>query len=547
MKAIPDQTEQEQVLFEGHAWLDGQCLGPRTAGPLFAGLDFEQFVTRVSACNGLFRVIVRRCGEILAAVDRVRSMPLFWTDAPGGACVGSDAYWVRRQAGDHQPDPAAWAQLWHLLYVLGERTLSPNVRQLTAGCALQMKVSGSAAMSQRRCYYNYIQRPREDSPDPAALMDELDLLLESAVRRVLESSEGRQIVVPLSGGLDSRLIACMLKRLGARRVLCFSYGLPDNVESRQSRAVAQRLGLDWEFICYRDLPREVLDREHRRAFVRFGSNLHTLAPLLEDYLAVQMLRQRGLVEEGAVFCPGHTACFSSSPGALQAAQRSRDDSQLAELILRLHSPRLHWKSPPKAVRQELVDAVERGLRRLGGQADEGRDPAAVLESWNWVERQSKRIVNMARVYEYWGCSWRIPLWDGELMDFWGSLPARLRLGKRLYRQYLASRSRSRLFGLYDHLSERGGLASRAGDLARRATMRVSLGRYFASEDDLERLLCGGYWGYLGCVGRRALSTQPVTAPWLLLEQGALEEIWSADAGEAVGRELSTAMDPKGRA
>jgi asparagine synthase (glutamine-hydrolysing) len=57
-------------------------------------------------------------------------------------------------------------------------------------------------------------------------------------------------VVPLSGGLDSRIIVAMLKRLGVEDVICFTYGKKGNREAEISRQVAEALGYRWYFVEY---------------------------------------------------------------------------------------------------------------------------------------------------------------------------------------------------------------------------------------------------------------------------------------------------------
>jgi asparagine synthase (glutamine-hydrolysing) len=53
-----------------------------------------------------------------------------------------------------------------------------------------------------------------------------DRTLVNAFSRLVKSTsqQGKTLVVPLSGGLDSRIIVAKLKRLGANDVICVSYG-----------------------------------------------------------------------------------------------------------------------------------------------------------------------------------------------------------------------------------------------------------------------------------------------------------------------------------
>ena len=65
--------------------------------------------------------------------------------------------------------------------------------------------------------------------------------------------------------------------------------------------------------------------------------------------------------------------------------------------------------------------------------------ANAIESWDFNERQAKYIVNSVRVYEFFKCRWRIPLWDNALIDFFKKIPIHYREAQYLYRKYAAER------------------------------------------------------------------------------------------------------------
>ena len=51
--------------------------------------------------------------------------------------------------------------------------------------------------------------------------------------------------MPLSGGLDSRLILSLLKLAGASDVVAFTYGTASSREAKISQQVAQSLDVPW--------------------------------------------------------------------------------------------------------------------------------------------------------------------------------------------------------------------------------------------------------------------------------------------------------------
>ena len=57
-------------------------------------------------------------------------------------------------------------------------------------------------------------------------------------------------LIRLSGGNDSRLIACLCKKFGLDNVTCFTYGREDSFEVAISKKVASALGYMWYFVEY---------------------------------------------------------------------------------------------------------------------------------------------------------------------------------------------------------------------------------------------------------------------------------------------------------
>ena len=78
----------------------------------------------------------------------------------------------------------------------------------------------------------------------------MDLLgaLESAVR---SSTEGRDVAVAFSGGLDSGTVAVLASRY-ARSVRLYTVGTEDSYDVRASREMAAVLGIGWEHIVLDD-------------------------------------------------------------------------------------------------------------------------------------------------------------------------------------------------------------------------------------------------------------------------------------------------------
>ena len=416
---------------KGFAFHDGTLLDAKGLGMLFAqtvtaapgGETGQRFAGLLCALNGNFAVVVRMDGLLFAAVDRLRSILLFYGEHDGTLCVSDDAFWVKEQVRDTVPDPLSVKEFMLTGYVTGSDTLFPNVKQLQAGECLHWTAGeGRPRLSTHR-YYRWIRGDYADATQEE-LCAEMDCMHLRVFERLLESTEGRTIVVPLSGGHDSRLIVTMLKRLGREDVICFSYGRPGNRESEVSRRVAETLGYPWRFVPYsRKSWRVWYNSAEWQAYSRYACGLCSL-PHLQDWPAVWVLREQGQVPDDAVFIPGHSVVYEERPV---------EEELVIDAILRYHYSLFDWAGR----RHELYPLFRARILRTLGDLAVFPDNASAFESWDVAERQPKFITNSLRVYEFWGYDWRVPLWDNEMMAYWTRVPLHLRVGKRLYKAAVA--------------------------------------------------------------------------------------------------------------
>lgn len=447
--------------FAGGGLMRAEALARFVADGLAAG---QGFAGLLAGLNGHFALAAEAGGRAFFAVDPVRSFPLYFR-ADGPALLVSDEYRELRRDGDAL-DRDALLELATAGLVCGQGTLHAGIRALQAG---ELGVFGAEGASFER-YYDY-RCAYDLDQDEDALCAELDRITVASMERALAFCGKRQLVLPLSGGLDSRLIAGTLKRLGRNDVFCFAYGLPGNRELAKSREVAEALGYSWTHVAYdlEGIRRTLFSGEAQRykSMAHGGVSL----PFIDDWAALWTLRERGLVDADAVFLPGQSGDFTcgSHLKYLLDPEWRDDPADVAGAIIAKHFS--NWEDLPQ--RPELRQRI---LARLAAQA-EGFDlesetgRAAFYEYWECQERQVKYVVNGGRGYEFFGYSWAYPLWDRELMDFWKRPSVSLKMDSYLYRKYLADYDPFGLFAA-DRRRERWTREWALGRLAGRRVSRV---------------------------------------------------------------------------
>lgn len=441
--------------------------------------------------NGFYSLVYSLPGQVIASVDRIRSVPLFYGVAGSRFYLSDNAEWVRQQVADNVTDPTAREEFQLLGYVTGQDTLFPHVKQLLAGQCLIATQSESGINV--RCYRHYRYLHTEPAEyDEQALLQQLDHVIVKAMRRLIDYAAGRQIVLPLSGGYDSRLIATQLKRLGYDNVLTFSYGVTGNKEAKYSKQVADALGFKWHFVEYsHELWRDTWEGAEGWEYQSWASGWSSFAHE-QDWLAVKLMKQEQVVSADAVFVPGHVVVSRVGEHMPRKSFQKLilTQADTAAALYRKHYHQLIHTQAGAAIvpfgkRQDLAarSASTRDHRfwqkrivdRMADVGAAGTTHSTIsfdgnYEAWEIQERQAKYIVNSVRAYEFFNYDWWLPLWDKDLMDFWQELPFALRKGREWYVNYAKAQYASQTE------AERNTALDNAGDTPLRSAIGTAIRR-----------------------------------------------------------------------
>jgi len=416
------------LLYEGRMY-EGERLASLIALPEFRA-GWPESLKEV---GGFFAIVYQQDGSLWAATDRVRGFPLFYAQKGKDFYISDDAGWVRRQIGESVMDELAVAEFLQASYVTGRDTLFPSLKQIQAGEAIRASQEPSGFAICRDRYFRHMHRDFfQDTPEE--LIDRMDVIYEKLFKRFVEWANGRTVVIPLTGGYDSRCVALMLHRLKYDNVLCYTCGGPGLWDISFAEDVASRLGFRWKGSYYSNEQwAEWYPSPERVAYGRFAYNFTSLHHMLE-WPGVWELSKEGYFPDDSIFVPGHTAIAAChTPKLLQGEGRIGMGKVIRALLqYKYYHQRASGLGNDK--RPLIAEKIESLIGDLP--ADTAEDAANAYECWEWQERQAKLQVNAVRVYEYWGYQWSLPLWDVEATDFWLRVPSALRTGKWVYGRYI---------------------------------------------------------------------------------------------------------------
>jgi asparagine synthase (glutamine-hydrolysing) len=424
-------THSDEALLAAFVEFD-RAPGAEALQRLFAGV------------RGHFAMLARGAGWVAGAVDRSRTIPLFVVEPPGEVLLGFHALPLARRAGfgANDLDPDGALALAMAGYTSGAHTLYRAMSQLRPGeCVLAQAGRGPL----RRRYHLWQPWKPSEADDDQAQSELADLTL-----RMIEASVrfagGRQIAVPLSAGYDSRCVVSALKVLGVRDVVTFAYGIPGNFEADASREIAGRLGYPWKFVPLTAGRQSEFFRSELHAQYLRDVDTCTATPFEQDLGPLSELQEQGFVAHDAVLINGNSGDFISGNHILKALCTPPVGLDLAQRRARILDALAgkHFALWDTLQTSERLARIKQGLSEemdsAGIEFGAPDSDHGVYEHLEFLDRQTKYVINGQRVYEFLGHDWCLPLWDDDYLDFWERMPLRLKAGQRLYRKMLEDKN-----------------------------------------------------------------------------------------------------------
>jgi asparagine synthase (glutamine-hydrolysing) len=420
---------RRQVVEQVLSWLEdsGEHLNVVGLGTLLASMPNEwAFVAASSEYH-------------IAATDKIRSYPLFYSNHADNCLISNSARLLSRDTKSELAGKGVLLEFAMAGYVTGCDTMYAKVKQLQAGDLVAFPSNGNGTQLLR--YYRYLPQPEEGSS--TRWVDELAETTESIFKRMIDSARGRPLLVPLSGGLDSRLIVCMLRHFGYDNVRTFSYGLPGNHEAKIARKVAAALGFPWEFVPTTHSGfRDFFWSPFRKSYSEFSDGLCSV-PSMQDVHPLFVLRKRGLPND-TIIVNGQTGDFISGGHVPARLIGQSNPEGVIDAILDKHFV-LHKSLRTPLNLKLMAERISHQIREIEHYAGRKLPSASLYESWEWQERQCKYVIGGQRAYDWLGLDWHLPFWDADYLKFWSRVPFELKLGQRLYREYLRSSDYYQLF------------------------------------------------------------------------------------------------------
>ena len=409
---------KDNIWTTGFILSEGLYLREENLVKYFSGIETPEAFERIlSSANGQFSVVIETAGKIFAATDRIRNFPLFYTHFDGHFIISDDCYTLAEIIPERTFDQNSVNSFMAAGYVINNRTLLKEIYQVEAGSYVILGTE-SESKFYFDCTLNEIIKT--NITEGAKKFQEL---LNNVFKEHLVALKNRFIVIPLSGGYDSRVVAAMVKAYHPGNVLCYTYGSKNNPEVQIAGEVARRLDLKWINIVYdTELVKDFLHDGFFSEYYPYVSDFSGMF-FFQEYFAVKYLKERNLVPANTVFMSGFSGDMLAGSYLIRAMEKNRNKHEIAKLIFREYFRLIDLRAQVKA---DTIKLIEERI-------PEGKSPVwRIVEGWDMRERHAKFIVNSAKVFSFFRYEYVFPFWDNRLVDYCMSLPFSLRLNRKLY-------------------------------------------------------------------------------------------------------------------
>ena len=196
----------------------------------------------ISILGNQFGILILHDNWVFTASDFTRSYPIYWKLNKTKIFLSPQARLIKKSTDKINHDQL---QAYRMSgYTTNDQTLWKNIYNLKSGTYLIFTKKFDLSLKQYFTYQPWKIKKKRINIYKNILKQEINKLFLS----IIKEAKGRRIIVPLSAGLDSRLIISGLKKYNYKNVKCFSYGLKNNFETIAAKKIAQKLGYKWKFV-----------------------------------------------------------------------------------------------------------------------------------------------------------------------------------------------------------------------------------------------------------------------------------------------------------
>lgn len=384
--------------------------------------------------DGHFSYILKKNSYIFFSVDRVSSIPLFYYHKNSEFLITDACSYFDKKKNIIKEQVLSLAMSG---YTTGTQTMYQNFYRLKPGSFgfFNLKRSTIAINS----YYQYQPWKINYKINYINLKEKLSKINYLIIKKVYNYSKIKQkkILIPLSAGNDSRLVASVLYELGAKNVVCLSYGRKNNYEALAAKKIAKKLKFKWIFLEISN--NEINKMYNSRTFKKFRLKTGSFSAsqdFSEFYVVQKITKIKSLSK--ALIVNGNSGDFISGGHIKYYNTRKKEKNNSLSPQMNGYIKK-HYNLWPNLLtfknKEIILKLLNNEIKQIKIKINKN-NIHGIFEYLEFNDRQSKHVISKQRIYEYFGFEWVLPLFDNLYLDFWSQIPKKYKDNQKLYTQTL---------------------------------------------------------------------------------------------------------------
>ncbi len=431
-------TNIGETYVRGAIFVENQLLREQEFASRIANIQTKSsFKSLLEDSAGQYAIIHETEDGWHIAVDHVRSWPVYYTTGPE-LVISDSSVVAHNSSSENNYDSLAASEYLFTSYVNGSDTLSKNVQQAEPGELITFQ-DQTANTIVRENYFTYgCETQTEDGT-----FNELDELFNHVFRRLIEYADGRPIILPLTGGFDSRLIALKLADIGYQDIVAYTSAPEEGSDDlEKAKQVAEELGfvhvhLQIEKDDYRGFYTSGQWEEFHKSIGFLGE-----LPKMNSQFLNRALNSHPEIPDTGVIVQGHHALGGASKLPRLVGEQShlsideflhyiwkysyarwRIDPLSSEEreIERLLQDRIISQLPDDLYRDQKIEPVDKAIRGI--------------ESYYWRNRLSKYFL-VHYEQESWEYDHWYPLLDKAYFEYLDKVHWKKKVDKKIQKDYV---------------------------------------------------------------------------------------------------------------
>ncbi|MBN2636729.1 MAG: hypothetical protein JXR61_10700 [Prolixibacteraceae bacterium] len=412
-------TKNKTIFVTGFTWLKGKYLAEMEFAEYLTEntIVFEDFKKIFQLLNGQFAVIVEHDNEIWAAASHTWSYPVFYRTIKGKILISDEP---QNLLVDELPFTTNhFSEIYFLTFGVTplSNTLIDDIFQIQPGEIIRFK------KSYVKTEVSLPLTIKGNDVKDNITENELGDFLVSAFEKYYHVIKDKQVLLPLTRGYDSRLLACLLKKFGHRNVICATWGRSGSNEVGTAKQVAKKLGFRHYFTDYSKIVgKDFMHSNDFSSYVNYAGHWSSM-PFLYEYFGVKELKEKKIIDESTIALPGHPGDFIRGDHLGWDVINGNCDYVVSKIISTFGTTYALTR-PEKKVIQDYITA--------NFFEDKGNSMKEGYELWDFKERQCKFIGNSSQVYSFFGINSLMPLFDLDVITFFRNMPDKQKIDQNLY-------------------------------------------------------------------------------------------------------------------